>query len=228
MREIALDTETTGLSPSQGHRIIEIGAVELYNKVVTGREFHYYINPRRKVSDEAYKVHGISSDFLLDKPIFANIATEFLEFINGAKLIIHNAAFDLKFLNYELSLVDSAATTIGFSQVIDTLGLARQQFPGRKASLDALCKYFKIDLSVRKFHGALKDAKLLTQVYLGLTVQTQQSAFSLTSEKNQTFKKKTAPNSTYKTKIITPTTDELNQHKKCLEQVNSPVWNTIK
>lgn len=166
MREICLDTETTGLDPKDGHKIIEIACVELVNKVKTGNFFHAYINPRRDVPAEAFKVHGISTEFLKDKPIFDHIAYKFLDFIKDGKLVIHNAAFDMKFLNFELRAI--GVEMITSSNVIDTLALARQKFPGAPASLDALCKRFSIDLSKRTKHGALTDSELLADVYIEL------------------------------------------------------------
>lgn len=175
-REIILDTETTGLDPKSGHRIIEIGALEMYNRVLTGNEFQTYINPQRDVPAEAYRVHGIGTDFLKDFPLFEEIAQSFLEFIGDSKLVIHNAPFDIKFLNYELSRAKHRS--IDMSNVIDTLPMARKKFPGAKANLDALCKRFKIDNSARTKHGALVDCELLSEVYVELTGGRQGSFFS--------------------------------------------------
>ncbi len=171
MREIVLDTETTGLKPEEGHRIIEIGCLELVNYVPTGREFHRFINPERDVPDEAQQVHGITSAFLADKPVFSDIADSFLEFIADAKLIIHNAKFDIGFLNAELSRLPR--DPIPFDQVVDTLALARRKHPAGPNSLDALCKRYRIDLSERTKHGALLDSELLARVYLELMGGTQ-------------------------------------------------------
>lgn len=167
IREIVLDTETTGLEPSFGHRVIEIGAVELIDKVITGKKFHTYLNPKRTVPEDSYRIHGISTHFLKDKPLFEYVADDFLNFVGNSKLIIHNAAFDIKFLNHELSLV--SRPIFDFSIAIDTLKIAREKFPGQKSSLDALCKRYKVDNSHRVFHGALKDAQLLAKVYLFLS-----------------------------------------------------------
>jgi DNA polymerase-3 subunit epsilon len=180
IREIILDTETTGLDPKDGHRIVEIGALEMINKVITGNKFHYYINPERNMPPEAYRIHGISSDFLKDKPLFKDIANEFINFIKNSNLVIHNAPFDMKFLNYELTLINLPSLEI--SKVVDTLPIARRVFPGARANLDALCKRFKVDNSDRKFHGALKDAYLLSEVYVELSGG-RQISFSL-KEKN--------------------------------------------
>lgn len=166
MREICLDTETTGLDPRDGHRIIEIAGVEMFNKVRTGKVFHTYINPRRDVPQEAFRIHGISTESLQDKPIFDHVAQKFLDFIQGAKLVIHNASFDLKFLNHELRAIGLAG--IESADVIDSLALARKKFPGSPASLDALCKRFNIDISHRTKHGALLDTELLCDVYVEL------------------------------------------------------------
>lgn len=166
-REIILDTETTGLNPGEGHRIVEIGALEMVNKVLTGNKIHWYVNPERNMPEEAYRIHGISSEFLKDKPLFKDVADELLKFIAGAKLVIHNAPFDIKFLNHELSKVN--LPTLLLSETIDTLILARKAFPGARVNLDALCKRYKIDNSSRQFHGALKDAELLAKVYIELT-----------------------------------------------------------
>jgi DNA polymerase-3 subunit epsilon len=176
IREIILDTETTGLSPKDGHRIVEIGALEMVNKVLTGKQFHYYINPERSMPNEAYRVHGISEEFLKDKPLFQDVVEDFLEFIKEGSLVIHNAPFDIKFLNHELSLVNKAPLEL--LNAIDTLPIARKKFPGARASLDALCKRFKVDNSARQLHGALKDAELLAGVYVELTGG-RQTSFSL-------------------------------------------------
>jgi DNA polymerase-3 subunit epsilon len=166
LREIVLDTETTGFEPSEGHRIVEIGAVELFNHLPTGRTFHVYLNPERSMPKEAFDVHGLGDDFLRDKPLFRQEAQNFLDFVADSKLVIHNASFDMKFLNWELR-------THGFPQIpndraIDTLMIARSRFPGSPASLDALCRRFGIDNSMREKHGALLDSEILAEVYLEL------------------------------------------------------------
>jgi DNA polymerase-3 subunit epsilon len=166
MREIVLDTETTGLDPEQGDRLVEIGGVELFNHMPTGRTFHQYINPQRAMSAEAFAVHGLGDDFLRDKPVFSAIVDDFLTFVADAKLVIHNASFDMKFINAELSWV--GRPPIPFGQAIDTLAIARQKFPGSPASLDALCRRFGIDNSSRTLHGALLDSQILAEVYLEL------------------------------------------------------------
>ena len=166
MREIVLDTETTGFEPDQGDRIVEIGAVELYNHMPTGRTFHQYINPERPMPQSAFEVHGLGDDFLRDKPVFALIAQEFLDFVQDAKLVIHNAAFDMKFLNAELGWLKMPQ--LPWEQAIDTLAIARKKFPGSPASLDALCRRFAIDNGARTLHGALLDSEILAEVYLEL------------------------------------------------------------
>ena len=166
MREIVLDTETTGLDPDTGHRIVEIGAIELSGHVPTGRTYHQYINPERTMPDEAFQVHGLGDEFLRDKPRFAEIADGFLEFVQDARLVIHNASFDMKFLNAELR--SCRKSVIPFDRAVDTLALCRQKFPGAPASLDALCRRFGIDNSARTLHGALLDSEILAEVYLEL------------------------------------------------------------
>ncbi len=166
MREIVLDTETTGLDPFEGHRIVEIGAVELHNHVPTGETFHVYINPQRLMPQEAFAVHGIGDDFLRDKPTFDKVAERFRGFCGDAKLVIHNAAFDMKFLNAELDW--AGHPRIPMAQAVDTLAIARKRFPGSPASLDALCRRFDIDNSRREKHGALLDSEILAEVYLEL------------------------------------------------------------
>ncbi len=166
MREIVLDTETTGFDPQTGDRIVEIGAVELLRHVPTGKTFHKYINPERAMPQEAFEVHGLGDDFLRDKPKFAQVGRAFLEFVGDSKMVIHNAAFDMKFLNHELHLI--GLPQLPFSQAIDTLAIARKKFPGSPSSLDALCRRFGIDNSSRTLHGALLDSEILAEVYLEL------------------------------------------------------------
>lgn len=166
MREIVLDTETTGFEPSEGHRIVEIGAVELFNHMPTGRTYHQYINPQRDMPIEAFNVHGLSEAFLRDFPVFREVGQAFRDFVGDATLVIHNAAFDVKFLNYELGKV--GVTHLKWENVIDTLTMARRKFPGSPASLDALCRRFGIDNSMREKHGALLDSEILAEVYLEL------------------------------------------------------------
>lgn len=170
MRRIVLDTETTGLEPADGHRVIEIGAIEMVDRRLSGQHFHSYLNPQRDIEDGALEVHGITREFLLDKPLFADVAEDFLQFIRGAELIIHNAPFDLGFLDMELSLLPDCPGRIrDFCSVVDTLELARELHPGQRNNLDALCKRYEIDNSSRVLHGALRDAEILADVYLAMT-----------------------------------------------------------
>ena len=170
MRQIVLDTETTGLEVSLGHRIIEIGCIELLDRRVTGNHWHFYFNPEREVDAGAYQVHGISNEFLQDKHRFAELAEEFYEYVRGAELIIHNAAFDVGFLNHEMTLLQTSHQPLEeICSVLDTLLLARQKHPGQKNNLDALCKRYDIDNSQRSLHGALLDARILADVYLAMT-----------------------------------------------------------
>ena len=170
MRQIVLDTETTGLEPSDGHRIIEIGCVELVDRRLTGSTWHQYINPDRTIDAGAIEVHGITNESLADKPRFAEVSEEFLAFIRDAELIIHNAPFDVGFINHEFSLLDTSPGVVtDYSTVLDTLTLARRMHPGQRNSLDALCRRYDIDNSRRELHGALLDAEILADVYLGMT-----------------------------------------------------------
>ncbi|MDP4034414.1 MAG: DNA polymerase III subunit epsilon [Pseudorhodobacter sp.] len=166
MREIVLDTETTGFEPSEGHRIVEIGAIELFNHLPTGRTYHQYLNPERPMPKEAFEVHGLGDDFLRDKPFFKTVAQAFLDFIGDATLVIHNAAFDMKFLNAELKL--AGLSLLPFDRALDTVLMARRKFPGSPASLDALCRRFGVDNTARDKHGALLDSEILAEVYLEL------------------------------------------------------------
>ncbi|MBA3660558.1 MAG: DNA polymerase III subunit epsilon [Gammaproteobacteria bacterium] len=169
LRQIVLDTETTGLRVEDGHRIIEVGCVELIDRKLTGKHFHYYFNPERDIEAGAVAVHGITTAFLRDKPVFSTLADDFVKFITGAELIIHNAPFDLSFIDAELQLAQLACKVLDYCQVIDTLQLARSLHAGQRNSLDALCKRYHIDNSKREMHGALLDANLLAQVYLAMT-----------------------------------------------------------
>ena len=186
MREIVLDTETTGFDPETGDRIVEIGAVELLNHVPTGNTYHQYINPERAMPQDAFEVHGLGDDFLRDKPVFAQIAQAFVDFIGDAKMVIHNASFDMKFINAELGWLNMAK--LPMDQAIDTLMIARKRFPGSPASLDALCRRFNIDNSARTLHGALLDSEILAEVYLEL-IGGRQPDFALsqsTAQRNTT------------------------------------------
>ena len=170
MRQIVLDTETTGIDPKQGHRIIEIGCVELVNRKLTGNTFHVYINPQREVEQEAIEVHGITNEFLADKPLFTQVVDDFIAFIKGAELVIHNAPFDVGFMDHEFALCRrKLPKTEDICTVLDTLVMARRMRPGQKNSLDALCKFYHVDNSHRTYHGALLDSEILSDVYLYMT-----------------------------------------------------------
>tara|TARA_Y100000590_G_scaffold341315_2_gene389420 strand:+ start:155 stop:832 length:678 start_codon:yes stop_codon:yes gene_type:complete len=216
MLEVILDTETTGLSTSEKHKIVEIGCVELNNQIPTNNIFHKYINPKRPVSEEAYKVHGYSDEFLSDKKIFSEISKDFLNFIKNKKLIIHNAPFDLAFLNYELKQINEKP--IDKKNVIDTLEIARAKFPGSQNSLDALCKRFNIDNSKREKHNALIDCHLLKEVYVNLLDQ-KEPKLDLKSRGIADAKINYEINSKIKTKrkVIKINDDQLQLHKKYLK-----------
>jgi DNA polymerase III subunit epsilon len=183
MRQIVLDTETTGLEPSQGHRVIEIGCVELRNRQVTGHDFHQYLQPDREIDDGAVEVHGITNEFLEDKPRFSDVVKDFIEYVRGAELIIHNAPFDVGFINHELTRLGPEWGSIeDHCRILDTLAMARDQHPGQRNSLDALCRRYDVDNSARELHGALLDARILADVYLAMTGG--QASLVLGAEKN--------------------------------------------
>ena len=213
MKEIVLDTETTGISVKEGHRIVEIGCIELDNLIPTKNKFHYYLNPERKVSEQAFKVHGYSDEFLSDKKKFNEISEEFLEFIKNKRIIIHNAEFDLSHLNNELKLLGKGS--IG-NEIIDTLILARNKFPGSQVSLDALCKRFRIDNSKRVTHTALIDCDLLSKVYINLIDQKE----PLLDFKNEDdpVNISAGSNIEYFKKIIRPSGTEIENHKRYLSK----------
>lgn len=215
MRQIVLDTETTGFNPETGDRVIEIGAIELVDRKPTGQNLHFYINPDREIPEEALKVHGITQEFLLDKPRFYDIAEQFMTFINGAELIIHNAEFDVNFLNHELSMLwrKPYGRITDYCKVVDTLILARQLHPGQRNSLDALCKRYSIKNSHRTLHGALLDAEILMQLYLTMTGG-QEQLFAMNIEEPEE-EQVTISNDAIieaKIKIIRANTEELNAH----------------
>lgn len=224
MRQIILDTETTGLETKDGHRIIEIGCIELINRKFTGKRYHQYINPEREIDEGALAVHGISSDFLQTKPVFVDIMQEFMDFISGAELIIHNAPFDVGFIDYELKLSRIKWGPLAkYCRIIDTLVMARQLHVGQRNSLDALCKRYNIDNSHRDLHGALMDAHLLAQVYLAMTGG-QSSLFgeSQTNEINRQEERVEAQARELhprKLRVVLATVDELAQHEKKLEKM---------
>ena len=213
MKEVVLDTETTGISVKEGHRIVEIGCIELDNLVPTKNKFHCYLNPERKVSEKAFEVHGYSDDFLSKQQKFQNVAEEFLKFINGKKLIIHNAEFDLAHLNHELEILGKDKIK---NEVIDTLILARDKFPGSSISLDALCKRYRIDNSKRVQHTALIDCDLLAKVYINLIDQKEPTLeFHEQDDKINELKKE---NILYFKKVIKLSSEELKRHKEFLKK----------
>ena len=214
MKEIVLDTETTGLSVRDGHRIVEIGCIELDNLIPTKNIFHFYLNPERKVSDKAFEVHGYSDEFLSTKQKFVEIADDFLDFIKDKKIIIHNAEFDIGHLNNELALIGKQK--INNANVIDTLELARNKFPGSGISLDALCKRFRIDNSKREKHTALIDCELLAKVYINLIDQ-KEPTLNL-SDNNESKFSSINDQSDYYKKVILPTEQELSNHKEFLKK----------
>ena len=212
MKEIVLDTETTGLSVKDGHRIVEIGCIELDNLMPTGDKFHCYLNPERKVSEKALSVHGYSDEFLSDKKKFKEIVEGFLNFIKNKRLIIHNAEFDIAHINNELGLIGKKKLD---NEIIDTLNIARNKFPGSSASLDALCKRYGVDNSRRKNHTALMDCDLLTKVYINLIDQKEPTLnFQIQNEK---IVEKRAGGTLYYKKIIKPNSQELQEHKEYLK-----------
>ncbi len=229
MLEIVLDTETTGMEPAQGDRLVEIGCVELFNQVPTGRTFHVYINPERDVPAEAVAVHGLTREMLKDKPVFSQIYVDLLEFIGDGRLVIHNAAFDMKFINAELASVGHAP--IPSKRVTDSLLVAREKFPGSPASLDALCRRFNIDLSSRELHGALLDAQLLAAVWLEMmggrqhglglgddkTAAPEQAAISVAAQRLRPHREP---------RPHAPSADELAAHSALMEELKDPLWAT--
>jgi len=224
MREIVLDTETTGLNPLQGDRLVEIGCVEIFNSLQTGQIFHRYFNPQRDVPDDAARVHGLTTEFLADKPFFAAEVDAFLDFIGDSPLVIHNAPFDMGFINAELTRC--GFKNIPMARAIDTLPMARKKFPGTPASLDALCRRFSVDLSVRDFHGALLDARLLADVYLELcggrqpgfeigTKETKNEESALQEVVDRVFRKP---------RVHTLAEEESKAHEAFLEKLKDPLW----
>jgi DNA polymerase III subunit epsilon len=220
MREIVLDTETTGLTPKTGHRIVEIGCVELVNLVPTGQVFHVYINPERDMPEEAFNVHGLSETFLRSKPKFEEIVDDFLEFVEGGQLVIHNAEFDMGFLNAELKLLNRAELA---NVAVDTVRMARKKFPGAHANLDALCRRFGIDNSSREKHGALLDAELLAEVYLELTGG-RQPGLLLSGDTEEKREIEAAEKIERKPREHAASTSEIEAHAAFLEKIDDPIW----
>jgi len=236
MRYIVLDTETTGLETSQGHRIIEIGCVELIDRTLTGNTYHQYINPEREIDEGAIEVHGITNEFLADKPKYKDITTDFMKFINGAELIIHNARFDVGFINYELSRLLNKNTKVEDAcTVLDTLALARKLHPGQKNNLNALCKRYNVNNSERDLHGALLDAEILADVYLAMTggqVKLSLDSFSDNAANSEQSQIRRVNLSRSKLRVINPSVDELEAHELKLNSIekisnDKSVWRNI-
>ena len=224
-RQIILDTETTGLSPEDGHRVIEVGCVEVLNRKITGSRFHVYLNPEREIDSGAIEVHGLSNEFLADKPLFADIVDDFIAYVDGAELIIHNAPFDVGFLNAELRKLGQRREITDYCSVLDTLALARKKHPGQRNSLDALCKRYGIDNSRRDLHGALLDAEILADVYLAMTggqsslvLEAEDEAPETDSSPTQRPLQKTRAD-TSKLSVLQCSNDELEAHRKRLEDI---------
>ena len=216
MRQIFLDTETTGLDPNQGHRVIEIAAVEMSNRQLTKNHYHTYLNPRRDIDQAAQDVHGITSDFLKDKPLFEDIASEFLNFIKGSEIIIHNAPFDIGFLNMELGKINLGKLEKHSASIFDTLKLAKEIRPGQRNNLNALCKAYDVDNTSRDFHGALLDAELLCDVYLGMTRGQEALSIDFT-ESSEGFKLEDVNQDGLI--IINPNNDELESHNGFISNI---------
>jgi len=228
MREIVLDTETTGFDPAEGDRLVEIGCLELDNLVPTGNTYHVYVNPERDMPEGAFGVHGLSEEFLSHHPVFEKHADAFLEFIGDSPLVIHNASFDMKFLNAELA--KSGRPMLPMSQAVDTLMIARKKFPGQQNSLDALCRRFNIDNGHRTLHGALLDSELLAEVYMELKGG-RQTGFDLSLARETAAKagagvqgSATAQTKTRETRSYTPSEEELEAHKEFLNKIKEPIW----
>ena len=221
MREIILDTETTGLDPEAGHRIVEIAALEVIDGVTTGKMFQSYVNPERDMPDEAYRIHGLAQGFLEKHPRFVVIVDEFLDFITGATLVIHNAEFDMRFINAEL--VRLRKEPIGMENVIDTVELARRRFPGAQASLDALCRRFGIDNSARTTHGARLDVELLAEVYSELTGG-RQAGLGLDTAGVKAPPADASPVSARAPRLHAPTEEELEAHAELVKDLKKPIW----
>ncbi|HMS44284.1 MAG TPA: DNA polymerase III subunit epsilon [Alphaproteobacteria bacterium] len=223
MREIILDTETTGLDPDKGDRVIEIACVELINYLPTGQYIQYYLNPERTVPPDAVAIHGLTTEFLLDKPKFIQIADRFLDFIGNAPLVIHNAEFDIRFINAELTRIRK--DTIQLTRSIDTVLMARQKFPGAPANLDALCRRFNIDISRRDKHGALLDCQLLSQVYLELRGGRQKGLSLDVSESSTKTLASNSPKKPFqRSLVIQPSDRELKDHQEMLRKLQKPLW----
>ena len=219
MRQIVLDTETTGLNARLGDRILEIGCVELVSRRLSGNHFHRYLNPEREVEEGALRVHGITNEFLQDKPRFADIAREFLEYVRGAELVIHNAAFDVEFLNIELEKLGLDRIEAHVARVIDTLASARELHPGKRNSLDALCERYRIDNSHRTLHGALLDAELLAEAYLAMTRGQESLAIELEAPPGVAVAARTGGGERPRLVVVCASDEELAEHTRVLESI---------
>ena len=236
MRQIVLDTETTGLETTEGHRIIEIGAVELVNRKQTDQSFHIYINPEREVDEGAASVHGMTLDDLKDKPLFKDIADDFIQFIDGTELIIHNAPFDVGFINYEFSLLENSKTNVEeICTITDSLSVAREIHPGQRNNLDALCRRYNIDNSQRTLHGALLDAEILADVYLAMTggqITFLADSNEINFKENYSRQKKSKRKEFLQLRIVKATDKELAEHEKWLDMLdqkseNGSLWRNL-
>ncbi|MEP1743608.1 MAG: DNA polymerase III subunit epsilon [Kangiellaceae bacterium] len=235
MRQIILDTETTGLEPTQGHKIIEIGCVEMIDRKLTGNHFHVYLNPKREIDEGAIEVHGITNEFLADKPLFQDVIDDFLEYVKGAELVIHNAPFDIGFLDWEIKMLDRKLGKMSdYCSILDTLVLARQMHPGQKNNLDALCKRYFIDNSHRDLHGALLDSEILADVYLGMTggqtdlTLTHKQDYLTSNRDKEGVRRLSEDREPFK--VIRSSEQELSDHQKYLQQIaddngGKVIWN---
>jgi DNA polymerase III subunit epsilon len=224
MREIVLDTETTGLSPKSGHRIVEIGCLELINHIPTGKSFHTYINPERDMPPEAFRVHGLSEEFLSTHRVFKSVVGEFMDFLEDSPLVIHNAEFDMRFLDAELEWTNTSILT-GTRSVVDTIVMARRKFPGAPANLDALCKRFQIDTTKRTKHGAIVDCELLAEVYIELLGGRQRGfSFSGAAASEEVMQMAPIQRTNRPKRIFMPTITEIESHDEMVDQIKNSLW----
>jgi DNA polymerase-3 subunit epsilon len=224
-REIVLDTETTGMDPSTGDKIVEIGCLELMNHIPTGKTLQLYINPEREVPAEAIAIHGITNEFLKNKPVFSQVYSEFIEFIGDAKLVIHNAEFDMKFINAELKHVGHSP--IPWGRIVDTVTMARKKYPGQPANLDALCRRFGIDNSERTFHGALLDSELLAEVYMELLGGRQHGLLGIGANKDTTVEIKQIERPYREPRVFAVSKAEAKAHSEMLNNLTEALWNKL-
>jgi len=228
MRQIVLDTETTGINPKDGHRIIEIGCVELVNRKLTGNHYHVFINPQRIVEEEAVRIHGITNEYLEDKPLFAEVAQAFLAFVKGAELVIHNAAFDVGFINHEFGLLNPIIKPVdSVCGVVDTLAMAREKHPGQKNNLNALCKRYGIDNGHRTLHGALLDAEILADVYLLLSGGQTDLALDANKDRPKGASGIRRINGSSALHVVKASNEELSEHAKYLESMSKNCESTV-